>query len=255
MTELPRNPFKAALAAGRHQTGLWCMIPGPLVAEALATCGYDWLLLDTEHTVTDVPDILPMLQAVAAYPVAPVVRAQWNDAVLVKRLLDLGVQTLMLPYVQTAEEARAAVRAMRYAPAGIRGVSGMTRATRYGGIAGYQARAADELCLIVQIETADAVTRIPEIAAVEGVDALFVGPADLAASMGHGADLSHPEVRHMIHRAIAAIRAAGKPAGILTVDEGFAGQCIAWGTAFTAVGVDMTLLVGAARALRGRFPG
>jgi 4-hydroxy-2-oxoheptanedioate aldolase len=255
MTALPVNPFKAGLAAGRSQVGIWCTIPGPMVAEALATCGYDWVLLDTEHTVTDVPDILPMLQAVAGWPVAPVVRAQWNDPVLIKRLLDFGAQTLMLPYVQTADEARAAVRAMRYAPAGFRGVSGMTRATGYGRVAGYQQAAAAELCLIVQIETAAAVARIPEIAAVDGVDALFIGPADLAASMGHGDDTGHPEVRAMIAAAIAAIRAAGKPAGILTVDPVFARQCIAWGTTFTAVAVDMTLLVTAARGVRGQFAG
>jgi 4-hydroxy-2-oxoheptanedioate aldolase len=255
MTGLPVNGFKAALAAGRHLTGIWCMIPGPLVAEALATCGYDWVLLDTEHTVTDVPDILPMLQAVAAYPVAAVVRAQWNDPVLIKRLLDLGAQTLMLPYVQTAEEARAAVRAMRYAPAGVRGMSGMMRANRYGSVADYHSRAAAELCLIVQIETAEAVARIPEIAAVDGVDGLFIGPSDLAASMGHGADIAHPEVRAAIRGAIAAIRAAGKPAGILTTDPAFARQCIDWGSSFTAVGVDLTLIVSGARALRGAFPG
>lgn len=255
MTALPVNRFRAGLAGGTQQLGVWCMIPGPLVAEALATCGYDWVLLDTEHTVTDVPDILPMLQALAGYPVAPVVRAQWNDPVLIKRLLDLGAQTLMLPCVQTAEEARAAVRAMRYAPAGMRGVSGMTRANRYGAVTGYQAGAADELCLIVQIETAEAVSRIPEIAAVDGVDALFIGPADLAASMGIGADLAHPELRRTIRAAIAAIRAAGRPAGILTVDPAFARLCMDWGTTFTAVGVDMTLLVTGARAVRGHFAG
>jgi 4-hydroxy-2-oxoheptanedioate aldolase len=255
MIPLPQNPFRAGLVAGRTQLGIWCMIPGPLVAEALATTGFDWVLLDTEHTVTDVPDVLPMLQAVAAYPVAPVVRAQWNDPVLIKRLLDLGAQTLMLPYVQSADAARAAVAAMRYAPAGVRGVSGMTRANRYGGVAGYQAGAAAELCLIVQIETATAVSRIPEIAAVDGVDALFIGPSDLAASMGHGADLAHPEVRAAIRSAILAIRDAGKPAGILTVDPAFARQCMDWGATVVAVGVDMTLMVTGARALRAAFAG
>jgi 4-hydroxy-2-oxoheptanedioate aldolase len=144
---------------------------------------------------------------------------------------------------------------MRYAPEGIRGVSNMTRANRYGSVADYQAQAADALCLIVQIETAAAVARIPEIAAVDGVDGLFIGPADLAASMGHGADTDHPDVRRAIHKAIAAIRAAGKPAGILTTDPDFARQCIAWGTAFTAIGVDMSLLVTGARALRRQFAG
>jgi 4-hydroxy-2-oxoheptanedioate aldolase len=251
----PVNGFKAKLQTGAQQIGLWCTTPGPVIVELLATCGYDWIVIDTEHALTDVPDTLAMLQAVAAYPVSPVVRPQGNDTVLVKRHLDLGAQTLMIPYVQSAEEAAHAVRAMRYAPRGVRGVSGLTRATRYGTVAGYMAGAEADLCLIVQIETATAVDRIAQIAAVDGVDGLFIGPADLAASMGHGADTAHPEVRAMIARAIAAIRAAGKPAGILTVDPAFARQCIAWGTTFTAVGVDLALLSGAARGLRGQFAG
>jgi 4-hydroxy-2-oxoheptanedioate aldolase len=252
---MPINAFKAGLQAGSQQIGMWCSTPGPVIAEMLATCGYDWLLLDTEHTVTDIPDILPMLQAVAAYPVAPVVRAQWNDAVLVKRLLDMGAQSIMLPYIQSVDEAQAAVRAMRYAPRGMRGVSGMTRATRFGTVADYQAQADRELCLILQIETADAVALIPQIAAVDGVDALFIGPADLAASMGHGDRIQHPEVQAMIERAVGAIRAAGKPAGILATDADFAHRCIGWGTTFTAVGADVGLFAQAARALRRQFGG
>jgi 4-hydroxy-2-oxoheptanedioate aldolase len=249
---MPVNAFKAGLHKGQ-QIGLWNTIPGPVVAEALATCGYDWIVLDTEHSLTDVPDIMGMLQAVAAYPVSPIVRPQSNDAVLIKRLLDLGAQTLMIPYVQTVAEAQAAVAAMRYAPRGIRGVSGMTRATRYGTVPDYVLRAEDELCLIVQIETMEAVARIAGIAAVDGVDALFIGPSDLAASMGHPGNMKHPEVMAAIEAAIRAIVAAGKPAGILVTDAGFAKQCIAWGTTFTAVGVDISLLAAAARGLRGQF--
>jgi 4-hydroxy-2-oxoheptanedioate aldolase len=250
----PVNAFKAGLGRGQ-QIGLWNTIPGPVVSELLATCGYDWVVLDTEHSLTDVPDIMGMLQALAPYPVSPVVRPQTNDTVLIKRLLDLGAQTLMIPYVQTVAEARAAVAAMRYAPRGVRGVSGMTRATRYGLVTDYMARAEEELCLIVQIETASAVAHIADIAAVDGVDALFIGPADLAASMGHPGDVKHPEVTAAIEAAIRAIVAAGKPAGILVTDVAFAKQCIAWGTTFTAVGVDGSLLAAAARGLRGQFGG
>lgn len=250
---LPQNRFKKALREGRQQIGLWNSLPGPLASELLATCGFDWVVIDTEHAVTDIPDTLAMMQAMAPYRTHAVVRPAANDPVLIKRLLDLGAQTLIIPYVQNAEEARAAVAAIRYAPRGIRGVAGMTRATLFGQVAGYAARAEEELCLILQVETADALDRIPEIAAVDGVDGLFIGPADLAASMGHAGNSGHPEVVDAIERAIRAIRAAGKPAGILTLDPEFARRCIDWGTGFTAVGMDIALLAQAARGLAARF--
>lgn len=151
---LPVNRFKQALREGCQQIGLWNSIPGPVVAEAIATAGYDWIVIDTEHSLADVPDTIISMQAMAPYPVAPVVRAAWNDLVLIKRSLDLGVQTLLIPFVQSADEAKAAVDAMRYAPRGIRGVAGMTRANRYGAVPNYMAQAEDQLCLLVQVETA-----------------------------------------------------------------------------------------------------
>jgi 4-hydroxy-2-oxoheptanedioate aldolase len=252
---LPVNAFKHALAQGRQQIGLWNSIPGPLVAEALAGAGFDWIVIDTEHAVTDVPDTLAMLQAMAPYPVSAVVRPAWNDPVLIKRCLDLGAQSLIIPYVQTADEARAAVAAMRYAPRGFRGVAGMTRASRFGAVKDYHARADQELCLIVQVETAEALGRIEAIAAVDGVDGLFIGPADLAASMGYPGQSSHPEVLAAIKDAVTRIAAAGKPAGILTLDPAFARTCIDWGTTFTAVGMDIALMVNAARSLATAFKG
>lgn len=250
---LPVNRFKHALAAGTQQIGLWNSIPGPVVVEALAGCGFDWVVIDTEHALTDVPDTLGMMQAMAPYPVSAVVRPATNDPVLIKRLLDLGAQTLMIPYVQTAEEARASVSAMRYAPRGIRGMAGMTRASRFGSVKDYATRAEDELCLLVQVETAAALGRIESIAAVDGVHGLFIGPADLAASMGYPGQASHPAVMAAIEDAVRRIVAAGKPAGILTLDPGFARRCIGWGTSFTAVGVDIALLVNAARGLSAGF--
>ena len=247
---LPENRFKRAIAAGQQQIGLWNAITGPVVAEALATTGYDWLVIDTEHALTDVPDTLGMMQAMAPYPVTPVVRPASNDVVLIKRLLDLGAQTLLIPYVQNADEARAAVAAMRYPPRGVRGVAGMTRASRYGQVADYTQRAEQELCLLVQVETATALDQIEAIAAVDGVDGLFIGPADLAASMGHGGNPRHPQVVAAIEVAIKRIVAAGKPAGILALDPDVARQCIGWGTSFTAVGVDVLLLTQAAKAAR-----
>ncbi|MBK6468914.1 MAG: HpcH/HpaI aldolase/citrate lyase family protein [Rhodobacter sp.] len=250
---LPVNEFKRLLAARQQQLGIWNSIPGPVVVEVLSSAGFDWVLLDTEHSLTDIPDLMGMLQAAAGYPGSALVRVAGQDPVLMKRVLDLGAQTVMVPYVQSAEEAAAVVRAMRYAPRGMRGVSGMSRATRYGQVRDYAKRAEEELCLIVQVETAEAVGRIADIAAVDGVDALFIGPADLAASMGHPGDLAHPEVVAMIERAIKAIVAAGKPAGILVLDQGFARQCMGWGTTFTAVGIDMSILAGGVRALHGAF--
>ena len=250
---LPPNLFKRGLESGRQMIGLWNSIPGSLAAEAVASCGFDWVVIDTEHAATDIPLVLPMLQAMAPYPVAPVVRPAANDPVLIKRLLDLGAQTLLVPYVETVEDARAAVAAMRYAPAGMRGMAGVTRANRFGAIAGYAARAEQELCLIVQAETLATLDRIEEICAVDGVDAVFIGPADLAATMGLPGQAAHPEVRDVIAQMIRRIVAAGKPAGILTFDQAYARDCIALGTSFTAVGMDLALMVQAARSLATAF--
>jgi 4-hydroxy-2-oxoheptanedioate aldolase len=251
--KLPVNSFKRGLREGRQQIGLWNSIPGQVAAEMLAGTGFDWITIDTEHSLTDIPDVLGMLQAMAPYPVSPVVRPQSQDPVLIKRLLDFGAQTLMIPYVQSAAEAKALVAAMRYAPRGFRGVAGGTRASGFGQVADYMARAEEELCLIVQIETHEAVAAIEDIAAVDGVDALFIGPADLAASLGHPGNQAHPDVAATIESAIKRIVAAGKPAGILTVDQDFARRCIGWGTRFTAVGVDLWLLSAAARGLAASY--
>jgi len=251
--DLPVNRFKQALKGGQQQIGLWNSIPGPLVAEALAGCGFDWVVIDTEHAPTDVPDVLGMLQAMAPYPVSAVVRPAANDPVLIKRLLDFGAQTLILPYIQSAEEAQAAVAAVRYAPRGMRGVAGLTRASRFGAVPDYTRRADAEICLILQVETALALSRIEEIAATDGVDGLFIGPADLAASMGHPGALDHPAVKAAIEDAIRRITATGKPAGILTSDAAFARACMGWGTRFTAVGMDIGLMVQAARGLAASY--
>jgi 4-hydroxy-2-oxoheptanedioate aldolase len=253
--QLPQNAFKRAILAGRQQIGLWCSLPGAYAAEAMAGAGFDWMLLDTEHSPGDPLTVLAQLQAVAPYPVTPIVRPASNDAVLIKRILDFGAQTLLIPYVQNAAEAQSAVAAMRYPPRGIRGVSGVTRATGFGRIAGYARRAEEELCLLVQIETREALDRLEEIAGVEGVDGVFIGPADLAASLGHVGEAGHPEVVAAIEDAIRRIRACGKPAGILTPDNAFAKRCIELGTVFTAVGVDASMLARATEALARQFKG
>ena len=251
--KLPENAFKRALAAKRQQIGLWCSLPGPYVAEAVAGSGFDWLLFDTEHSPGDPLTVLAQLQAVAPYEVSAVVRPAANDTVLIKRFLDIGAQTLLIPYVQSAEEARAAVAATRYPPHGVRGVSGVTRATRFGRVEGYQKRAAEELCLIVQIETQQALDALEAIADVEGVDAVFIGPADLAASLGYPGEYAHPAVIAAIEGAIGRIRKTGKPAGILSPDNAFAARCIELGTLFTAVGVDAALLARGTENLARQF--
>ncbi|MGX7706618.1 4-hydroxy-2-oxoheptanedioate aldolase [Methylobacterium sp. Gmos1] len=247
------NRFKRALREGRQQIGLWCSLPGSYAAEAVAGSGYDWLLFDTEHSPGDPLTVLAQLQAVAPYDVSAVVRPAANDTVLIKRFLDLGAQTLLIPYVQDADEARAAVAATRYPPEGVRGVSGLTRATRFGRVPGYARRASEEICLLVQVETREALDWLEEICAVEGVDGVFVGPADLAASLGHVGEPGHPEVVAAVEDAVRRIRASGKPAGILTPDTAFAKNCIAIGTTFTAVAIDVGVLARGTEALARQF--
>ncbi len=251
--KLPVNAFKAALRAGRAQVGIWNTIPGPIVVEILAGAGFDCVVIDTEHSLTDVPDVLAMLQALAAYPVAHAVRPAANDPVLIKRFLDIGAQTLIIPYVQNADEARATVRAMRYGPHGVRGVSTATRAGRYGAVADYLQIAETELCLVVQVETAEAMDQIEAIAAVDGVDMIFIGPSDLAASMGYPGQLGHPEVKAAVEDGIRRITAAGKPAAVLTADAAFARRCMELGSLFTVVGVDIPILTQGAKGLAGSF--
>ncbi len=257
---VPVNTFKRALIAGTPQIGLWSVLPSPYISELVAGCGFDWVLLDTEHTPTDVPQMLQQLQAVAgAIPFeggqssAAVVRPAWNDLVLIKRYLDIGAQTLLLPFVQNADEARAAVRAIRYAPEGVRGMGGSVRASNFGRIKNYIQTANDELCLLVQVETREALDQLEAIASVDGIDGVFIGPADLSASMGHPGNPNHPEVRTAIDNAIDRIRACGKAAGILVVDETWARECIDRGALFVAVGVDLLILARGAEAMAARF--
>jgi 4-hydroxy-2-oxoheptanedioate aldolase len=251
--DMSENRFKRALVEGRQQVGLWCTLSSAFGIEVVAGSGFDWLLLDTEHSPGDVLTVLAQLQALSGHDVSPVVRPASNDAVLIKRYLDIGAQSLLIPYVQNADEAHSAVAAVRYPPDGIRGVSALTRATQFGRVKGYAKRAADEICLLVQVETQQALDQIEAIAAVDGVDGIFVGPGDLAASLGYIGDLNHPVVKAAVEDAIRRIGACGKPAGILTGDTGFAKHCIELGTTFTAVGVDVGLLARASESLAQQF--
>jgi 4-hydroxy-2-oxoheptanedioate aldolase len=253
--ELPANPFKRALAAGRPQIGLWCTLCSNYVVEVVASAGFDWLLLDTEHSPNEIDMVFSQLQAAAAYPAHAVVRPAWNDMVTIKRLLDIGAQSLLIPYVQNAEEARQAVAATRYPPQGVRGVSALSRASRFGRVPDYTRRAAEELCLMVQVETAEALTQIEAIAQVDGVDGIFIGPADLAAGMGYPGQQMHPEVQAAIEDAILRIRRAGKAPGILFSDEARVQRYLELGALFVAVGVDLGLLARETERLATRFRG
>lgn len=251
--QIRHNRFKRALAAGERQTGLWMSLCSPTVAELIGPSGFDWLVLDTEHAPNELPDIVAQLRALEGAHPEPVVRPAWNDTVLIKRFLDAGAQTLLIPFVQNAGEARGAARAMRYPPEGVRGVAVAPRANRYGRVRDYGARVNDELCLLAQVETRAALGEIAAIAAVDGVDGIFVGPSDLAADLGHFGHPGHPEVQAAIREAARACAAAGKPAGILAPVEADARRYIDWGYRFVAVGADLGLLRAAADALAARF--
>ena len=252
----PPNPFKAALAEPGARIGLWVGLADPYAAELCATAGFDWLLIDGEHGPNDLRSMLGALQAVAPYPSHPVLRIPQGDAALIKQVLEIGATTLLVPMVESAEQARALVAATRYPPRGVRGVgSGLARSSRWSAHANYLHEADDSVCLLVQVETASALAQLDEIAAVDGVHGVFIGPADLSASMGHLGNPGHPDVRAAIDGAIARIGAAGKAPGILTVDEALARHYIGLGARFVAVGVDATLLARSTRALAQRFKG
>lgn len=250
----PVNPFKKALQGPEPLIGLWLGLADPYAAELCATAGFDWLLVDGEHGPNDLRSTLHALQAIAAYPAAPVVRISHGDTTLIKQVLEIGACNLLVPMVESAEQARALVSAMRYPPQGVRGVgSGLARSSRWGAYPQYLREANDRVCLLVQVETVVGLEQLDAIAAVDGVDGVFIGPADLSASMGHLGQPGHASVQAAIENALTRIHAAGKASGILAADEALAAHYIGLGTRFVAVGVDATLLARATRDLAQRF--
>jgi len=247
------NLFKRALQRRELQIGLWSTLCSNLAAEIIVHSGFQWILLDTEHSPNEVPDLLTQLQAMGRGTASPVVRAAWNDPVLIKRILDIGAQSILLPYVQTAEEARRAVAAVRYPPRGMRGVSASSRASNFGRIKDYLQKADEEICLLVQIESKLALEQLEAISTTEGVDGVFIGPADLSASLGHLGDPQHPETQNALQDAGRRLARLGRPAGILTVIEADARRYIEWGYSFVAVGIDTILLATSADALAKKF--
>jgi 4-hydroxy-2-oxoheptanedioate aldolase len=243
----PKNDFKRRLLAGEVQFGLWMSMASPVASEALSLAGFDWLAFDAEHAPVEISELQALLQAAAVGGSSCVTRPAWNDKVLIKRVLDIGAQTVLVPFVQTAEEARAAVAATRYPPEGVRGVAGATRASRYGQAPDYFATANDETCLLVQLETREALEQLEEIAAVQGVDGVFIGPSDLAASLGHLGNPAAAPVQAALEDAAARVIAAGKAPGVLATTVEDALRYRRWGYRFIAAAVDIGLMMKAAR--------
>lgn len=252
--DIPINRFKQRLCSGETQIGLWLGLADAYCAELAANAGFDWLLIDGEHAPNDLRGILGQLQAIAPYASQAIIRPVVGDSALIKQLLDIGAQTLLVPMVESAQQARELVRAMHYPPQGIRGVgSALARASRWNSIAGYLDQADAQMCLLVQIENLEGLANLEAIAQVEGVDGVFIGPADLSASMGYRGNPGHPAVQAAIEDAIARVRQAGKAAGILSADQALARRYIELGAAFVAVGVDTTVLMRGLQSLAATF--
>ncbi len=253
-SEIITNRFKAALRDGQRQIGLWLAMADPYSAEICAGSGFDWLLLDGEHSPLDLRTMLEQLQAAAPYPAHVVARPPTGDPVLIKQMLDIGAQSLLIPMVETVEQAEMLVRATRYPPQGFRGVgAGIARAARWGRVGDYLDQANDQVCLLLQVETRAGLDDLEGIAAVEGVDGIFLGAADLSASLGHIGQPQHPEVVAAMEKAIRAILAHGKAPGLLATDEAVASAYLGQGAQFVAVGVDVLLLAQTTQALARRF--
>ena len=247
--------FRAALRAGKRLIGCWCSLANPITTEVLGVAGFDWILLDGEHSPNDPITFIPQLMALKDSPSAPVVRPSWNNSVELKRLLDAGFYNFLIPFVESADEARRAVAATRYPPQGFRGVSVSQRSNRFGTVADYFEGVNDQICVMVQIESAKGVAAAAEIAAVDGVDGLFIGPSDLAAGLGHLGNASHPDVQAAMAQVFNAAKAAGKPIGTLAPVEADARRYMDMGATFVAVGSDLGVFRSGTQALRDRFMG
>ena len=248
-----KNPFNTALGKGRPLIGIWSMLGSAPTVELIGGSGFDWMLLDMEHGPIDIDNLRSHLMALNGATTMPVVRVKWNDMVEIKRVLDLGAQTIMIPQVQSCEEARQAVAHTRYPPQGVRGVAGGTRATHYGRVKDYYQHASDGISVLVQAESQVALDNLPEIANVDGVDGIFIGPSDLAASLGFLGNPSHPAVQSAIETAVKTIRSAGKYAGTIATQEAGARRMLELGFDFVAVGIDVGLLSQATDALAAKF--
>jgi len=244
------NRFKAWMATppAKPPLGSWLMTGAPIAAEAMGFCGFDFLVVDMEHVPIDLDDAVGLLRAIAGTPADAMLRVSSNDQVLVKRVLDAGARTVMFPFIQDSDEAEAAVAYTRYPPDGVRGVAGVHRASRYGRDQDYLKTASEQICVVLQIETISALDQAEAIAAVDGVDSLFLGPSDLSASMGMIGEMERPEVQAEIQRAVTIAHAAGKPIGILAMDPGTAKRFLGYGYDWVAMGSDLTMMTSRAQS-------
>lgn len=247
------NRFRQRLLSGERLIGCWLSLASPITTEVVGVAGFDWLLLDAEHAPNDVLSLIPQLMALKDSPSAPVVRPPWNDTVLIKRLLDAGCSNFLIPFVESAAQAAAAVAATRYPPQGVRGISVSQRGNRYGAVTDYFKVANEHIGMIVQIENRAGVAAAREIAAVEGVDCLFIGPSDLAAGYGQLGNANHPDVQAAIAEVLSATKAAGKGCGILSPVEADARRYLEMGMNFVAVGSDLGVLRMQSQALCDRY--
>ncbi|MBL9062854.1 HpcH/HpaI aldolase/citrate lyase family protein [Tabrizicola sp.] len=250
----PVNRLKLRLAAGETVFGSWLGMADPYAAEMVATCGFDWLLIDGEHAPNDLRSTMAQLAVIEPSSSLPVVRLRDDDPARIKQVLDAGAQSLMIPMIETADQALRALRATRYPPEGIRGIgSSLARASRFSAIPDYLKTANDQICLILQVESRAGLSALDDILAIDGIDCVFIGPADLAADMGHLGNAGHPEVRAAVLDALARIAASGKAAGMLSTEEGFIADCVKAGARFVGVGIDVVAYVGAMRTLARKY--
>jgi 2-dehydro-3-deoxyglucarate aldolase len=247
------NSFKRDLLAGKKLIGIWSSLANEITTEALGVAGFDWVVLDGEHSPNNVRTFITQLMALKDSPTAPVVRPSCNNAAEIKLLLDSGFYNFLIPFVESADEAHSAVSATRYPPQGVRGVSVSQRSNRYGTVPDYFKNVNQHICVMVQIESRAGVAAVKDIAAVEGVDCIFVGPSDLAAALGHLGNASHPEVQAAIAQVFADAKAAGKPSGILAPVEADARRYLAMGATFVGVGSDLGAFRNATQALCDRY--
>jgi len=249
------NTFRQDLLAGKLLIGCWASLANSITTEILGYAGFDWLLIDGEHAPNDFQTFIGQLMALKDSPSAAVARPQWAEPIMIKRLLDIGFYNFLMPFIESGEQAHAVVAATRYPPRGIRGVGTAHRSNRYGYVPDYFARINDNISVMVQIESDNAVANIDAIAAVEGVDGIFIGPSDLSAALGHFGEPSHPDVQNAIARIVLSAKNHGKPTGILAPAEKDARHYLGMGMTFVAVGGDVALLRGASRGLCERFKG
>ena len=250
----PLNLLKQRLATGETVFGCWLGMADPYAAEMAATCGFDWLLIDGEHAPNDLRSTLAQLAVIERSNSLPVVRLRDDDPARIKQALDAGAQSLLIPMIESAEQARRALAATRYPPEGIRGVgSSLARASRFSAIPNYLATANDQICLILQVESRAGLAALDDILAIPGIDCVFIGPSDLAADMGHLGNANHPSVRAAVMEALTRISASGKAAGVLSTEDAFIADCMTSGARFVGVGIDVLSYVDALRARARQF--